>query len=261
MAKPLADAANQRIHDLMLANEIRHSRINGFEHRDNESLFAYQIENGTDVATGNKMIKVSLVIPIFGNPSLKAGDSVFGINNPPAFVKLAAVELERRQKVVEKNRQEREQKRKEAEAKKKAAADKAAEPKAIKDMSANEVADLLTESAIGISPDKEHEKNEQAVRELSATIKANPKLKVINRALSAFADKKPENLVPGLTAKQLDEIIRDAFEVEDIQPTPRSLRDLVEWSREWPIEDLNAIAGEFDASIKKLTKVAEKKVA
>lgn len=135
-AQVLAEAANKRIHDLQLANEIRNQKINGFEHKDGDSLFVYQIENETDKITDRKKVKVYNVIPIFGNPSLKEGDYVQGVNDPPNFIKLASIELERRFKERDQKKQEEEKRKKEAvrkkeEHKKAAAAHKKAETEAL----------------------------------------------------------------------------------------------------------------------------------
>ena len=130
-----------------------------------------------------------------------------------------------------------------------------AKPKAIKDMNENEVADLIIEAATGISPNKETEKRTLAFRQLSETIKANPKLKIIPRALSAFAEKRPEKIFPGLTLDQLETIIRKAVDIIDPElgddkneKTPKSLQDL---------EALDAIPSTLGLIARDLNKLIE----
>lgn len=108
-------------------------------------------------------------------------------------------------------------------------------PKSIQDMNEDEWADRIVEAATGISPNREAEIVRQDTRKISEAIKADPALKIISRALYAFADKTPEKVAPGMTMETLESILRKSTECQDTDDkdrtrdnTPKGLRDLVE---------------------------------
>jgi len=103
----------------------------------------------------------------------------------------------------------------------------------------------------------------ESVAHLNQLIMGNKELQIITKSFKAYrGDEKPETLVPGLTTQKLDEILRDALELKEGQPTPRSLRDLAKLSVEskWEpkdlLADLTGIAGSIKISLEELQETA-----